>query len=341
LPAGGVLAFDFDCAIIGGGPGGLVTGIYLRRFQRRTILINGGIPRAAWIPKTHNLIGYEKGISGPRLMSQLRRQFEKLNPEMEVGRACIFPLTEGFRVQIGKKSFKTRKVVLATGIEDVQPPIPNVRDLRMHGLLRYCPICDAYEYRSKKITVLARDEHGLRSALFLSAYTQSLRVVVPTAARVSPSWKNLFRQCQIDFRQGDLLAIEREKTKCATWIHLKDQDPFSSDVNYVLLGANVHDSAFKHIGRLKRTREGFLLAGRDQRLSIRGIFGVGDCVSHLAQISVAAGHAAVAATKVHQELREETEITRPKVSRPRNILRKVMTKTKHDARIRTHSSSLH
>ncbi|MBC7692591.1 MAG: FAD-binding protein [Methylotenera sp.] len=56
--------WDFDCAVIGGGPGGLVSALSLKRFRRKVILLNSGKPRAAWIPKAHNLMGFPGGISG-------------------------------------------------------------------------------------------------------------------------------------------------------------------------------------------------------------------------------------------------------------------------------------
>ncbi|HEX4922907.1 MAG TPA: NAD(P)/FAD-dependent oxidoreductase [Bdellovibrionales bacterium] len=335
------MVFDFDCAIIGGGPGGLVAGIYLRRFQRRTILINGGIPRAAWIPKTHNLLGYERGISGPRLLERLQRQFRKLGPETLSAHARLRPLERGgFELETGGGSLRARKVILATGIEDHQPNLDNVADLRLRGLLRYCPICDAYEYRGKKITVFARDEHGFKSTMFLSAYTSRLRVVIEPGCELSRSWAGKLERAGVDVKRGRLAAVEPARMHKASWIHLEGQRPFISEVNYIMLGATVNDSAFAHLTGLRRTAEGYLLADRDQKLSKRDLFGVGDCVSHLAQISVAAGHAATAATKIHNELREESPSPRRRMLRPGYSRGKVVSKTSHGRTTQTHTSLL-
>jgi thioredoxin reductase (NADPH) len=54
-----------ECLIIGGGPAGLTAALYLGRFNRSTLLVDAGASRTSWIPKTHNLIGYKEGISGP------------------------------------------------------------------------------------------------------------------------------------------------------------------------------------------------------------------------------------------------------------------------------------
>jgi thioredoxin reductase (NADPH) len=55
----------------------------------------------------------------------------------------------------------------------------------------------------------------------------------------------------------------------------------------------------------RRTGTGFLLTDKDQRTSVPGLYAAGDCVQGLAQISVAAGQAAVAASAIHLELLSE------------------------------------
>src|SRR3954469_9581417 len=65
-----------DCLIVGGGPAGLTAAIYLARFRRNFLLVDGGASRAALIPTTHNYPGFPKGISGLDLLSRLRTQAE-------------------------------------------------------------------------------------------------------------------------------------------------------------------------------------------------------------------------------------------------------------------------
>jgi thioredoxin reductase len=52
-----------DCCIIGGGPAGLTAAIFLARFQRRFVLLDGGDSRASWIPRSHNHPGHPGGIT--------------------------------------------------------------------------------------------------------------------------------------------------------------------------------------------------------------------------------------------------------------------------------------
>ena len=50
-------------------------------------------------------------------------------------------------------------LVLATGVVDLEPPLPNVIDAVRRGLVRQCPICDAYEAIDRKLAVIGRMSH--------------------------------------------------------------------------------------------------------------------------------------------------------------------------------------
>ncbi len=68
-----------DCAIIGAGPAGLLSALYLRRYRREIIVFNAGKPRASWIPKIHNLLGLDHSISGRVALKRLHHQLRKLD----------------------------------------------------------------------------------------------------------------------------------------------------------------------------------------------------------------------------------------------------------------------
>ncbi len=297
--------WDSESAVIGGGPGGLVSALYLKRFRRSIVLVHSGVPRAFWIPKTHNLIGFDKGISGKSLLRRLHRQIDQLKIERIEATARVERFREGFKVLTDQGTFTAKKIILATGIRDVQPDIPNVTDLRLKGLLRYCPICDAYEFRDKTLAVLAKNDHGLQEALFLAPYAKKLRILAPEGLLISVKKRNTLRRNGAHLYQGELEAIEpAAKALGGMRIHLKNRNAFSADACYVALGSEVIDDAYKGMPYLKRTEAGFLTATTEQRLSVRGLFGVGDCVNLLGQLSVAAGQAAVAATTLHNDLLE-------------------------------------
>lgn len=292
--------------MIGGGPGGLVSALYLRRFLRSVVVVNSGRPRASWIPRTHNLLGHPKGISGPRLLNRLREQITELKTEQITGEYRVFPEAEGFRLVAGDdSSFTAHRVILATGMRDVQPVIENLDTLRRRGLLRYCPVCDAFEYRRKKIAVLAQDPHGVRTAIFLSRFSDRVFLIWPPSQALSTSQKNLLAKNGIQILTKDILQIE-ERAGSRLWFVLGDEGGrgrgVAFDICYVAMGVTVNELAFRHLKSLRRTDDGHLITDSHRELHVPGLFAVGDCSEGLAQISVAAGHAAIAATRLHNQL---------------------------------------
>jgi thioredoxin reductase (NADPH) len=306
--------WDYDCAIVGGGPGGLISALYLRRFRRRVVLINAGRPRAAWIPRTHNLIGYERGISGPLLLRRLRRQVSAMGGmDWYRAQASARRVRGGFEVDTvgesgGRSVIRARKLVIATGLRDRQPELGNLAQLRRAGLLRYCSICDGYEYRGQPLAVLARDDLGLQKALFIGHWTRDVRVLVPEELRVAPVRGRELARAGIRVVRCRTLTIDpgREPRRGAgAWVCSDGRTPFWCRTAYVELGADVPDGAFARLRGIRRSSDGYLLTTQEQRTGVPGAFAVGDCVNLLGQISVAAGQAAVAATAIHNDLLEE------------------------------------
>src|SRR3712207_4288284 len=66
-----------DCAVIGGGPGGLTAAIYLARFNRNVLVFDAGKPRACWSPWNRNYPGFPEGISGAELVARFKQQAEE------------------------------------------------------------------------------------------------------------------------------------------------------------------------------------------------------------------------------------------------------------------------
>ena len=77
----------FDAIVIGAGPAGLTAGIYLGRFRRRVLVIDGGDSRASWIPTSHNHPGFPDGVHGEDLLAAMRTQAVKYGAVIESGMA--------------------------------------------------------------------------------------------------------------------------------------------------------------------------------------------------------------------------------------------------------------
>src|SRR4029078_1742603 len=120
---------QLDCIIIGGGPAGLTAATYLGRFRRRILVIDAGKSRAALIPKTRNYPGFVDGIEGVMLLKRLREQAQNYGAELFAAMATQLSSNDGmFFVGAEGRTFSAPYILLASGLEDVEPPLPELQE---------------------------------------------------------------------------------------------------------------------------------------------------------------------------------------------------------------------
>ena len=73
------------------------------------------------------------------------------------------------------------------------------------------------------------------------------------------------------------------------------------DVIYPALGCTVRSELGTHLGAQHKA-SGCFKVDEHQRTTVDGLYAAGDVVSDLYQIAVATGHAAIAATHIHNSL---------------------------------------
>jgi thioredoxin reductase (NADPH) len=282
----------FDCLIIGAGPAGLTAGIYLGRFLRKILILHDGKSRAALIPSSHNFPGFASGLNGLEFLETLRRQAASYGAQIEVATATsLARKQEEFETETNHGRVLARSVILATGVRDYSPEVPGLRGAIYDGQLRYCPICDGYEVIDKNIAIIGPYEHARKKALFLRAYTRQVTLISSDAPAASlPS--------NIKIEAGAVSAIERDALISVVFA---DGRRLSFDTIYSALGCSPRSELASSIGA-ECDQTGALIVDCHQQTRIKRIFAIGDVVSCLDQMSVGIGHAAIAATSVHNSL---------------------------------------
>jgi thioredoxin reductase (NADPH) len=290
---------DFDCLIVGGGPAGLMAAIYLARFRRRVCVVDAGKSRAALIPRSHNVPGFVQGLSGVELIGRMTRQLEQF--EVSVVQAEVTSLVRtgsGFRASWNGGQMVAATAVLACGIVDIHPPFEGRRDAVADGLLRYCPICDAYEAIGRRIGVIGRLDQGASKALFLRGFSTDVTLLA-TATNPDPDVVFRLSQAGIALLSAPNFELRRKGDRLQAVFNGGDCAEF--DVVYPAMGAEVRSQLALSLGA-EHDEEGSLRVDDHQRTSVAGLYGIGDVVTDLHQISVAFGHAAVAACTIHNAL---------------------------------------
>src|SRR5713101_390913 len=108
----------YDVIVIGSGSAGYTATVYSCRAGRKTLLIAGSISGGQLMltSDVENFPGFPKGILGPELMENMRKQAERFNPDTLFDDASEVDFkTRPFKVKVGKITYEGRTVIVATG----------------------------------------------------------------------------------------------------------------------------------------------------------------------------------------------------------------------------------
>jgi thioredoxin reductase (NADPH) len=288
-----------DCLIIGGGPAGLMAAIYAARFRRKVRVIDAGQSRASLIPRSHNLGGFTHGLSGSELIARMSRQLADL--QVSIVKAEVTTLsrtTEGFCAAWDDGEACAPVAVLACGIVDIHPPFDNWREAVEDGLLRYCPICDAFEAKGKRIAVMGPFQHAAGKAIFLRGYSKEVTLLATDEDTDAATRDRLF-EAGVTVLTARTPQLRRVRDRVEVTVEGGESAAF--EVLYPAMGAKVRSQLAVSLGA-EHNEAGFLKVDERQRTSIPGLYGVGDVVTDLHQIAVAFGHGALAACNIHNSL---------------------------------------
>jgi thioredoxin reductase (NADPH) len=286
-----------DCIVVGGGPGGLTAATYLARYRRGVRIFDTGCTRAGWIPKSRNCPGFPQGVGGEELLQRMRDQARKFGVETvseEV--TALHREAEWFLIRHGDSELRARHVILATGCEDVTPDLDGLADAIECGAVRMCPICDAFEAIDTTIAVHGPADKAASHARFLRTYSANV-ALVPSTAETDDALRAELEGDGIELTPVPASLLFDGK-RCVFEL---DGTPRAFDVVYPMLGLISRSSLAVGAGA-ECDEEGALIVDAHQMTSVDGLYAIGDVVSALNQISVATGHAAIAATDVHNRL---------------------------------------
>lgn len=294
---------EVECIVVGAGPAGLTAAIYLARYRRRIAVFDAGASRAALIPRSRNYPGFPDGVGGPELLARLREQAALYGVRTTHGEVTdLRKTTAGFEATIGAHQLRARTVLLATGIEDEQPDLENLRSAIHCGHVRLCPVCDGFEVIDRNVAVFGPPEKAVAKALFLRPYTEQLTVLL-SRGTLTDEQRGALHGAGVRLQEAHVVDLSFEDERVAA--RLSDGRLIDIDVLYPALGSRVRAHLAVRLGA-ECNSEGFLRTDDHQRTTVPGLYAAGDVVNELNQICVASGHAAIAATDIYNCLREQT-----------------------------------
>ncbi|KAF9883952.1 hypothetical protein FE257_002634 [Aspergillus nanangensis] len=150
----------YDVIVVGGGPAGLSTLSGLSRVRRSAVMFDSGEYRNAPTRNMHDVIGND-GTPPAEFRGLAREQISRYDTASIIDKKIltITPYqdnneTTHFEAKDADgKIYSARKVVLGTGLVDLIPDTPGLREAWGQGAW-WCPWCDGYEHRDQPIGIL-------------------------------------------------------------------------------------------------------------------------------------------------------------------------------------------
>jgi thioredoxin reductase (NADPH) len=298
-----------DCLIVGAGPAGLIAAIYLARYRRRVKLVDAGSSRASLIPTSHNYPGFPDGIGGDEILARLRQQARRYGVEITDGVVDRLSIQDdgSFIGNCGAEAIHAATALLATGVIDVEPELPKLADAIKQGYVRHCPICDGYEVIDQKVAVIGYGKKLVKEALFIRTYTSDLTLFsLGRELELEDTDRTLLADHGIRIIEDPIAEVCIEGRKIEA-LRSADGKAHRFDTLYSALGTKVRSELAIDLGVECDDLGDLLVDPKRLQTSLPGLYAAGDVVNGLNQISVAAGHAAVAATSIHHKLSRQSD----------------------------------
>jgi thioredoxin reductase (NADPH) len=299
----------FDCIILGGGPAGLSAAIYLARYRRTALVVdawNGG----RW--NTHeineNFLGFPDGIPTKELRERSLRQALRFGAEyVEEFAHDVQRADTVFEVGLATRVVKGRTLLIATGVLDVYPTVPD-RDEYLGRSLFWCITCDGPKSAGKRMTLLGQTDDAVCTLFQFLNYTDRVALATncaPGLHTISPVWMRRIQRRGIPFHEGIVERIEGTDGR-ASAVHLENGMRIPTDVLFSHRGSAPRSELAKKLG-VKTDRKGFiLLKDNQQRTHVPGVYAAGDVTKEYAHQVVSAAHeGATAGMAINYDLYED------------------------------------
>ncbi|CAM3276201.1 NAD(P)/FAD-dependent oxidoreductase [Stackebrandtia soli] len=290
----------YDVAVVGGGPAGLSAALILLRARRRVVVIDAGEPRNARSTRLHGFLGRD-GDSPADFLARGRAEIRQYGGVFIEGVAVdARPQDQGFKVTLGDgRELSAGQLMVTTGLHDELPSVPGVSE-RWGVDVVHCPMCHGWEARDERVGVLAVNAMAVDMAMTLKQWAPDIRLFSnsyePTreqhaalAARGVSVVPGTVAGLDIqDDRLVGLTMANGRSVPCS--VLFVTPSAIANDDLLVKLGAEVQSSP---------PMGSRVVTDRIGRTCVPGVWAAGNVTDPSAQVIIAAGDAARAASALN------------------------------------------
>ncbi|QRF32962.1 NAD(P)/FAD-dependent oxidoreductase [Bacillus safensis] len=292
-----------DCAIIGGGPAGLSAALVVGRGRKQVIVFDDELPRNRVTQESHGFITND-GMTPFEIRQAGEADLQKY-PSIKIKRSRIVDIQkkeESFTLLTHEgDTFEAKKIILATGLQDILPEIEGIHDVYGKTLFS-CPFCDGWELKDKALALIAENQRALHMAKLLSNWTKDL-IVFTNGHVLAEEDKALLTAHSIQVIDVQIVSIDHDNGQLRA-LQLANGEIVRREGGFVA-------SEFKQSARFaeklgcQMTKNAGIETDILGRTTVSGVFACGDNLGGPAQLVLAAAAGSQAGMGVIHELVQE------------------------------------
>lgn len=294
----------FDAVVVGGGPAGLSAALLLGRSRRRVLVAMDGPPRNAVSEAAHSVFTRD-GTPPAELLRIGRDQLSPYDVTLREERVIGTERTDtGFRVAFdGGDSVETRKLLFATGVRDLLPPVEGLLELWGRGAF-HCPYCHGWEVADEPLALYARGEEGFEFASKLLGWSRDLIMFTDGPDGLTDQQRSRLAELGVEVRDETIERLVVDPADHLEAVLLEGGEAVPRRALFLHPAAEPRSDLPQQLG-CAFTSEGRVEADEECMTSVPGAYVAGDAGANPEQVIVAAASGATAATALNEALLEE------------------------------------
>lgn len=296
----------YDVIIIGAGPAGLTSALYLLRANKK-ILVLEAKSYGGQILNAHKVENYPAimSISGYDFATNLYNQVKNLGCEIKY--ETVINIKENKTVVTKENEYHSSAIIIATGAASRKLNIENEDKFIGKGL-SYCATCDGNFYQNKIVAVNGGGSTALEDALYLAGIASKV-YLIHRRDEFRGEVKYLEALKKLDNVEFVLnssiisLTGKEHLEKITVKDNLENIREIIVDGLFVAIGQTPNNEIFKNVVDLDD--KGYIIANNDVYTKTPNIYVAGDArVKDLRQLTTAVSDGSIAATEAIKEIKK-------------------------------------
>jgi len=302
----------FDVVIIGAGPSGYTAGIYCSRAGYETLILSGLLPGGQLVNTTEveNYPGFEKGIMGPDLMIEMRKQTQRMGTTIIDDEVVDVDFRhKPFKVLTASEEYEGKAIIIATGANPRKLGLQGEQTFAGKGV-SYCATCDGPFFRNQELIVVGGGDSAIEEATFLTKFATTVHLVHRRkslrASKIMQerAMKNEKIKFHLDSTIIDIKGDKKMQQAMLKNLKTGEEKMLNVGGLFVAIGHEPNTKLFKK--QINLDNEGYIILKNKTHTNVEGVFAAGDVHDRTyRQAITAAGFGCMAAIDVDKYLTEE------------------------------------